>query len=175
MTKIYFEKTDDCSYKAMSYRAYDLLRRKLAEYLSVSLCEILIKKDDKGKPFIVGREDIFVSISHSCGMVMCAFSDKEIGVDIELVRERRKSVEKRVFTDAESFLIDGSSDENTAFFTLWTLKESYLKAIGTGFANNAKEIEFITIENPVISNNKNFDFKCGIKSTFVFSVCEKNN
>ncbi len=173
MVKVFFEKSADDSHRQMSDTAHSLLKRELAHYLSVDADEILIVKDDKGCPHIDGREDIFVSLSHSSGIVMCAFSDMPVGVDIESVKKRRKSVEKRVFTDGESALIDGAEDEDKAFILLWTLKESYLKAIGTGFADNAKEIEFYSLEMPIKSNKPEYTFTTGECSGFVYSVCEK--
>ena len=159
----------------MSAAAHTLLRAAVASKLGVSEEEIKILKDDKGKPYVDGQSGVFVSLSHSKGIVMCAVSDKEIGVDVELCSKRRKSVESRVFTEGELSLVDDSVDENKAFFTLWTLKESYLKAIGTGFADNAKSIEFYTLENPIGSSNKFYNFTVGEHAGFLFAVCEKNN
>ena len=157
----------------MSDAAHNLLRSAIEKKYDIPQNQIVILKDDKGKPYIEGREDIFVSLSHSKGTVMCAVSDKEIGIDVEMCAERRKSVESRVFTESEITLINNAKDENKAFFTLWTLKESYLKAIGTGFADNAKNIEFFSVENPIKSNNQVYSFETGEYEGFVFAVCEK--
>lgn len=88
-----------------------------------------------------------------------------------MIATRRKSVENRVFTLDESKLLDSSEDENAAFFSLWTLKESWLKAIGTGFAGNAKEIEFYSVANPVSSNSDTFSFFTEIQGDCALSVC----
>ena len=157
----------------MSDAAHNLLRAAIEKKYDIPKNEIVILKDDKGKPFIEGREDIFVSLSHSKGAVMCAVSDKEVGVDIELCTKRRKSVESRVFTEREISLLNSAEDEDKAFFTLWTLKESYLKAIGTGFADNAKSIEFLSLKYPIESTDSNFVFTVDEYEGFLFAVCEK--
>lgn len=157
----------------MSEAAHNLLRMAIENKYSIPQNQVVILKDGKGKPYIDGREDIFVSLSHSKGAVMCAVSDKTIGIDVEQCKLRHKSVESRVFTESEISLINNAKDENKAFFTLWTLKESYLKAIGTGFADNAKSIEFFSIENPIKSNNHVYSFETGEYDGFVFAVCEK--
>lgn len=157
----------------MSEAVHSLLKRELARYLSLSVDNIVISKDDKGCPYIEGMNNIFVSLSHSGGTVMCAFADTSIGVDIELVKKRRKSVERRVLTDGEISLVDSAEDEDKAFFTLWTLKESYLKAIGTGFSDNAKEVEFFSLDSPIKSNKPEYRFAVGEGDGFVYSVCEK--
>lgn len=173
MIKVFFEKSAGDSYKQMSEAVHSLLKRELARHLCLSVDDIVISKDDKGCPYIEGRDDIFVSLSHSYGVVMCAFSDTPVGVDIELVKKRLKSVERRVFTEGEISLVDSAEDEDKAFFTLWTLKESYLKAIGTGFSDNAKETEFFSLDLPIESNKPEYSFSVGECEGFVYSVCEK--
>lgn len=173
MAYIYWVDCIEDKYREMSKAAHSLLRRSVADKLSVSDEQIAILKDANGRPYIQGVNDIFVSLSHSKGTVMCAVSDKEIGVDVEMCSKRRKTVESRVFTDRETSLIDKAENEDEAFYTLWTLKESYLKAIGTGFAGNAKSIEFYTLKNPIESSNTSYNFTVGKRNEFLFAVCEK--
>ena len=173
MVKVFFEKSAGESYQEISSAAHFLLKNVLARYFSLDADEIIIAKDEKGCPYIEGRDNVFVSLSHSSGMVMCAYADTPVGVDVELVKKRHKSVENRVFTEGEISLIDSAGDEDKAFFRLWTLKESYLKAIGTGFADNAKEIEFFCIESPIESNKTDYCFTVGEYGEFIYSVCEK--
>lgn len=171
MFKLIFEKTDILSPKEQSFAAHSLLKRSLAEHFGLVENDITINKDSNGAPFVEGIDGVFVSITHTKGMVACAFADSRVGVDAEVIATRRKSVENRVFTSDESKLLDSSADENTAFFTLWTLKESWLKAIGTGFAGNAKEIEFYSLTNPVASNSSAFSFFTEIQGGCVLTVC----
>lgn len=171
MYKFFFEKTNILSPREQSFAAHSLLKRSLAQNFGLDDDDITIKKDSKGAPFVEGINGVFVSITHTKGMVACAFADSRVGIDAELITARRKSVENRVFTLNESKLIDLSEDENTAFFTLWTLKESWLKAIGTGFAGNAKDVEFYSLTNPVNSNFDRFSFFTEKQGDFVISVC----
>ena len=62
---------------------------------------------------------------------------------------------------------------NVKIICVGSLKESYLKAIGTGFSDNAKNIVFLSLKNPIESNNKNYSFTVGERDNFVFAVCEK--
>ncbi len=171
MYKYFFEETELLSPKEQSAAAHSLLKRSLAEYFGLDADDITIKKDSNGAPFIEAMDGVFVSIAHTKGMVACAFADGRVGIDVEVIATRRKSVEPRVFTFDESKLLDLSENENTAFFTLWTLKESWLKAIGTGFAGNAKEIEFYSVTNPVSSNSDTFSFFTEVQGGCVLSVC----
>lgn len=173
MIKYFYKKTADLSPAEQSKAAYSLLKEKLAEFYNVNPADISFFKDDKGCPFVKGIDGVHVSVTHTRGLVACAFSDDRVGVDAEMIASRRKSVEKRVFTDNEISLLGKAADADTAFFTLWTLKESYLKAIGTGFADNAKEVEFTSYENPVTSNKADFSFFSNVVDGYAISVCEK--
>lgn len=174
MYKLFFEKTDILSPKEQSAAAHSLLRCSLAKHFGIEESSIIIRKDINGAPFVEGLDGVFVSISHTKGMVACAFADSRVGVDVETVSLRRKMVEKRVFTPREIEAIDEAQDENLAFFTLWTLKESWLKAIGTGFAGNAKEIEFTFFENTVLSNLQTFSFFSQVRDGYAISLCVEN-
>ena len=174
MYKLFLEKTDVLSPKEQSAAAHSLLKRSIAEHFGINENDIIIKKDPNGAPFIEGIEGVFVSLTHTGGLVACAFADRRVGVDAVVITQRRKGVEKRVFTQTESELLDTAENENTAFFTLWTLKESWLKAIGTGFAGNAKEIEFYSFSNPVRSNSDTFSFFTETHSDCAVSVCIEN-
>lgn len=172
MFKLFYKKTEKLSAVQQSESAYAFLKEKLSDYLKINSEEIEIRKDNKGCPHIVDIENIYISISHTEGLIACAFSDSRVGVDVEKVKPRRKSVEKRVFTENETVLLNNAENEDKAFFTLWTLKESYLKAIGTGFADNAKTVEFISIENPIKADKKDFGFFTECFDGYVISVCE---
>ena len=77
------------------------------------------------------------NLSHVRGMVACALTRvDDIGVDVEWL-ERSNSFAKiaeRKFSQPEVdyFNSVGKEDRRRAFFSYWTLKESYIKAIGRG-------------------------------------------
>jgi 4'-phosphopantetheinyl transferase len=77
--------------------------------------------------------------------VVCAFGLSVVGVDIELVRPIDIRLVKRVCTANEYEYVLGSHmqefgmitdvDVLRRFFEIWTLKEAYFKALGTGITN----------------------------------------
>lgn len=171
MTKYFYEETAASTASQLSLAAHSLLKRKLSEHFNVSIDEIQIKKDSRGAPFVDFTEGVFVSLTHTKGLVACAFSDNRVGIDAELINSRRKQVEKRVFNEGEISLIDLSASPDTSFFALWTLKESWLKAKGTGFSDNAKEIEFYSLTNPVLSNKSDCSFTVDFINGYAVSLC----
>lgn len=85
-----------------------------------------------GKPFVPGSPGF--SLSHSGRYVVLAVASGEVGADIEEVRPRPSAVAERCFSAAELRWLDAAADPVRAFYTLWTAKESIMKASGAGFA-----------------------------------------
>ncbi len=101
-----------------------------------------IVKDEKGKPYLLGCPDLFISLSHSGSYLACAFGDKPVGIDIEVWKTHsrwQKIVEKMHPREQEKMRescgggIDTGAVEPVAdFCDLWVRKESFVKAIGEG-------------------------------------------
>ena len=88
-----------------------------------------------GKPFFANAQDIHFSISHSGSKVAVAFSDSEVGCDIEIIGDIDLNVAQMFFSRSEYEALLSIREElerRNTFFRCWTLKESYMKAIGKG-------------------------------------------
>ncbi|AMR06080.1 4'-phosphopantetheinyl transferase family protein [Bacillus thuringiensis] len=74
------------------------------------------------------------NISHSKDWVVCIFDNQEVGVDIEQMDKVNLDLVKSYFsqTEYEDLIILPEPMRTKYFFNLWTLKESYIKCIGTG-------------------------------------------
>lgn len=85
--------------------------------------------DEHGAPRIVGFDEIYVSISHTHGMVIMALSEHEpMGIDVECISERVVKVRDRFINDSENA---GISRVDAADLTLaWTAKEAMYKLAG---------------------------------------------
>ena len=92
------------------------------------------------------------NISHTKGLVVCAVADRALGVDTEQIRPFKEGLMRRVCSGAErSFVMEGRSEaaRRERFFRLWTLKESFVKAIGRGLAFPLGDITFSLEEGGV--------------------------
>lgn len=87
------------------------------------------------KPYLSNYPDVHFNISHSGEYVVCAVSDKPIGVDIQKIGEYNSDVAKRVCNEKELEQIENSSDKASKFTKLWTQKEAVLKMYGIGIAS----------------------------------------
>ncbi len=106
--------------------------------------KLLILEGEHGKPYLKEFPDIHYNISHSNGLVVCGIGDRKLGIDVERIRPFRENLQKKVLSDEERHRLKEIQPEgqNEYFFRLWTLKESYVKAIGCGITIPLKNISF---------------------------------
>jgi 4'-phosphopantetheinyl transferase len=101
-----------------------------------------------GKPILApGQAICSFNITHTAGFAACALSlAGAIGVDAESIRQATSldRIAARYFARAEvEALHNFEGDERqTRFVELWTLKEAYLKAIGTGLSTPMETFAF---------------------------------
>ena len=62
-----------------SEAARELLVSALENEYGIPAAEARIEKDEKGKPYLEGYPDLYLSISHSGPYIACAFGDKPVG------------------------------------------------------------------------------------------------
>ena len=101
----------------------------------------IVSYNASGKPSVANAP--FFNLSHSNDFVMLAVSDTPVGCDIEKLHKTVLS--HHVFhpneLDALSSLPSGDM-QNHEFLRLWTAKEAFLKAIGTGIDAKASSYDF---------------------------------
>lgn len=93
-------------------------------------------RNPHGKPFLTAVPDLYVNWTHSGTYVLCALADHEVGIDIQCAKQEPKdSLVNRVLQPEEMLFYNRTDRERKTrlFYEYWTLKESYLKALGTGF------------------------------------------
>lgn len=123
--------------------AHGALRSVLSAYVGCAPEALDVDAAEDGKPFLatecaeVGDEDLRFNLSHSADLALVSVSvGLEIGVDVERIQPTRdlEGLARRYFAPEEQdALLRLAPDERVAgFFRVWTLKEAYLKAVGTG-------------------------------------------
>lgn len=122
--------------RVIRYRMPDDRKRSLGAGIIIKkilnengFSESSLKYSENGKPVV---DSLFFNISHAGDYVVGALSDCEVGCDIEKVVPAPLEIAERYFSLTESEYIKSECDKNKAFFTLWTLKESYMKMTGQG-------------------------------------------
>lgn len=181
--KLRFEKD-----KFLSLSVDYLLRYALSE-IGIDYSNIKIDFENNNKPILKNYDGVFFNLSHSEDIAMCTISNDEVGCDVQKMANNSLEIADRFFCNNELDLInrqDTFEEKREMFYRIWTLKESYMKALGLGFELGLSEFE-IYFENgtaKVLSNKdldtnfyfeeiklENRSFKCSICSK-CFEKCE---
>lgn len=114
--------------------------------------------NENGKPYIKGS-NIYFSLSHSNGIVALTISKEEIGLDIELIKDVKDNLARRIMNDEEYMIYQNLDKQNKKvyFFEVWTSKEAYIKKLGTKITLNPSNImidEDILLKHTNISGNE---------------------
>ncbi len=114
----------------MGRLAVKSLINELAHGGTKALADIEVRVDGRGQPFVSGP--FHVSISHKGDLAIGAVSSRPIGVDMETYRPVSVRMQKYYLAkDEQVHFADKYGDKGAII--AWTIKESYLKALGTGF------------------------------------------
>lgn len=129
------------------------LRLLLGEYLGIAPEIICFSTNTHGKPFLTKQSDkpLYFNASDSQDLALFALSHQEwIGVDLEFIRDSSDSlaIAQRFFSDHEyQYLLQlPATQQQTAFFKIWTLKEAFIKALGLGLSFPLKDFD-VAIDN----------------------------
>jgi 4'-phosphopantetheinyl transferase len=136
-----------------------LLRTILGNYLDVDPSQIEFVYGQYGKPAIkadLHKHALEFNLAHSQDMAVYAFSlDRRIGIDIEYVKSMPTMDEfaEQYFSFQENIYLNslsGKQKEET-FFKIWTCKEAFLKANGSGLTVPINQVEtFIENDGTVV-------------------------
>lgn len=99
-------------------------------------------REQHGRPYLPDKP--FFSLSHAGSYAMMVVSPERVGVDLELERtiEWRMLASRFCHADELAYISE-ATDPKGAFFIIWTLKESYLKAEGLGFSVSPKRFAIL--------------------------------
>ncbi len=145
----FFYKEDKQSYLI----SHVLLRNTLSKYVDVPASQWLFICNQHGKPEVKKlRElpEIEFNITHTKGLCACVVGmDAEVGVDAENINRQcnYKKLAQRMFSADENALLDSSDEPSVQFYKYWTLREAYVKALGTGLSGSSKDFYFTMSED----------------------------
>ena len=158
-----------------------LLRHSLFE--STGHCGAIdIRLNQYGKPYVQSVDGFFYNISH-CGLwVILGYGETEIGVDVERIREDNSGIAERFFTPSERTYIDipDEAERGRRFMQLWTLKESYIKYLGTGLSTGLNTFSINVPDGTVTDYNGKYTKDLRLKSMlfdndYYLSSCSTDN
>jgi len=134
-----------------------MARHLLAERCGTAAADFRFIENEHGRPDIAHPSldrPLRFNLSHSGGIVACVIGEAgQVGVDVE--RLDRPPVDPRVIrrycSEEEQAALAGMPEalRHERFLQLWTLKEAYVKARGTGLTLPLRQVSFdVGIEGP---------------------------
>ena len=166
------EKIRQLKYKSSAYVSVTaglMLQSVLKQELGLRAEDICLARGEKGKPYIDGAEHFFFNLSHSGECVVLAYSDTEVGVDVEQLRDIDIKVAKRCFCTEEYELVRTADNREESFYDIWTRKESYLKLTGQGISVPLNS--FYVLDDMKHLNREKMCFHTERYEDYIISLC----
>lgn len=146
----------------------DFAREILTDHYHISFKEFSQTK--YGKPYIKCCPIKF-NLSHSDKYTVLAVSSSEVGIDCELIKDKKHESILNRFSPEEL----SETTTPSAFFENWTAKESYIKLLGKSLAKELKNIKYIG--GKIIYKNKpvkKYNVVTLTIDKLIISVCSKD-
>ncbi|MBB3235635.1 4'-phosphopantetheinyl transferase [Phyllobacterium endophyticum] len=123
-----------------------LQRRSLSVHLGLAIDDLHIVAGQHGKPFLAGHEnEISFNLTNTHGLVAFAISRSatSLGIDAEPLKTPIEPEASLMFCSAAERQVVAASKEAeraSLLVAYWTIKESFLKAMGTGLLVDPAEL-----------------------------------
>lgn len=166
------------------YRLEDALRTLLGDILarymvckklSIKNSEIKFRVNKYGKPYIANFDHTHFNISHSGDWIVGCCGTSSMGIDIERIEAIDLNIAKQFFSAKEynTLKLQLPLKKECFFYELWTLKESYIKAIGHGLSIPLDSFTINFDENRIENLNSNTHFfkQYDIDKTYKMALC----
>ena len=133
---------------------------------------ITYKTQKNGKPYIPTLP--FFNISHSGNFVVCAVSNKEVGVDIEEISRMKISLARKILSAKEEVLHQAVSGAKLQYLLCekWVRKEAYLKMLGIGLKKDPTSLSF---DGDTLIGEEIFSRVYPIGTTHLLSFCRSED
>ncbi|WP_335871256.1 4'-phosphopantetheinyl transferase family protein [Bacillus sp. 2205SS5-2] len=168
----------------------DALRSLVAELLSRYLVGIRLQLNNDqihfevnsyGKPFVKGPTDFHFNVSHAGTWVVCAIDTQPIGVDVEKTIPIDLKLADHFFSIKEQHDLNGLPhlEQQSYFFDLWCLKESYIKMVGKGLSIPLDSFTFSCLKQQIFFCSEYEDSVVYSKTynltpEYKMAVCQRN-
>lgn len=156
-----------------------LLRYAILENTKMKYIKKPFLVNEYGKPYLPTNFNLQFNVSHSGEWVVCAVDERAVGIDVELMQETYMlEIAHRFFTTMEYDMLSNAdkSIREELFYDIWTLKESYIKALGKGLSIKLDSFSIIIADNTISYETQIQHEQCYFKQYYIddsykLSVC----
>ena len=159
--------------------SHALLRYSLSKYADVQACHWQFAVNEHGKPELDPSIDLGIrfNLTHTDDLCACVMTvDRSCGIDAEYIHRKNnlESVAQRLFADEELARLSKDNIQ-PRFYYFWTLREAYVKALGTGLAGSSKAFYFDVGEIDKAVSMRGIDSSGSESERWHFRLYEPNN
>lgn len=132
------------------------LRRLLANYLGLDPVNVSFAEGPHGKPFLADeRCTLSFNTAHSGGLVVHVVTERSVvGIDVERIRPEPLGAAMlgEFLTPAETNRLRRMplAEAHREAHRIWTHKEAYLKALGSGLSVNPRQVDLGIGDEPCV-------------------------
>ncbi|MBX9807766.1 MAG: 4'-phosphopantetheinyl transferase superfamily protein [Flavobacteriaceae bacterium] len=119
-----------------------ILKFILSAHTKLPVNNIFLDYHFNKKPYLAAHPWLNFNISHSEDFAVIAISKNKVGIDIEYIAKDFEftNLLPDVFEENEILAIQNAVNKEHAFYTSWTRKEAFVKALGKGIDEDFKSI-----------------------------------
>lgn len=119
-----------------------ILKIVLAAHTKSDVKNINLDYHFNKKPFLSSYPWLHFNVSHSEDFAVFAISRLKVGIDIEFISKEFDFMPllPDIFNDSEILSVQNAENKEYTFYSQWTRKEAFVKAIGKGIDDDFKKI-----------------------------------
>jgi phosphopantetheine--protein transferase-like protein len=153
---------------------HELLRSVLSKILNKGPLEIQIITGPNSKPAL-SDNSLYFNITHTRDAFAIVVSNKKhVGIDLEkmsIIPDFSSLVKSNFSRGENKYIFESEPDAIKRFFLLWTRKEAFLKALGTGIIDDLTQIEVFKNDNFIEKTVfDNLDHNSSNNEFFIYST-----
>ncbi|KLI49555.1 phosphopantetheinyl transferase [Brachyspira hyodysenteriae] len=154
--------------------------RKNLENLIISMSEnhynknnLIIEREENKKPYFKNANNLYFNGTHSSDLFAAVMSDEyNVGIDAEKIRERDYfAIAEEYFYKSEIEYLKNTHKLEIDFFTIWTIKEAYIKMLGKTIFDIKNSVEVDLIEREVRNADNIFFASFILDDSYIISIC----
>lgn len=157
--------------------------RKNLENLIISMADkyyykndLIIEREENKKPYLKNENSLHFNGTHTSNLFAAVMSDEyNVGIDAEKIRKRDFfSIAEEYFYKSEIEYLKNTHKLEIDFFTIWTIKEAYIKMLGKTIFDIKNSIEVDLTERVIKDAYGLFFSSFMLDYSYIISICCSN-
>ena len=134
---------------------------------------LIIEREENKKPYFKNENNLYFNGTHTLELFAAVMSDEyNVGIDAEKIRERDYfAIAEEYFYKSEIEYLKNTHKLEIDFFTIWTIKEAYIKMLGKTIFDIKNSIEVDLTEREIRKSDNLFFASFILDDSYIISIC----